>query len=185
VLARKHGAERTEIVLRHRGRNKNKCLRCVGRCYSINWLFTLSVVHTQLCLNLLVAHFVVTLVSAIVRKLALKEAERFGSNESAYLTCLCVARAQIPPIFLKLAGYCARLHRFILQHSSQKVRIRMSCSKRCKANYLWEPQRVCVCVRALLCARYNTHAILDPAPRRSEASLQRTRCRAETAPRVI
>jgi hypothetical protein len=107
-------------------------------------------------LELVVAHFVVTLVSAIVRKLALKEAERFGSNESAYLTCLCVTRAQIPPIFLKLAGYCARLHRFILQHSSQKVRIRMSCSKRCKANYLWEPQRVCVCVRALLCARYNT-----------------------------
>ena len=147
MLARKHGAERTEIVLRHRGRNKNKCLRCVGRCYSINWLE--SVIHTQLCLNLLVAHFVVTLVSAIVRKLALKEAERFGSNESACLICLCVARAQIPPIFFNWAGYCARLHRFILKHSSKKVRIRMSCSKRCKANYLWEPQRVCVCVRAL------------------------------------
>ena len=99
-------------------------------------------------LELVVAHFVVTLVSAIVRKLALKEAERFGSNESAYLTCLCVARAQIPPN-LSWAGYCARLHRFILKHSSKKVRIRMSCSKRCKANYLWEPQRVCVCVRAL------------------------------------
>jgi Na+-translocating ferredoxin:NAD+ oxidoreductase RnfD subunit len=51
-------------------------------------------------LELVVAYFVVTLVSAIVRKLALKEAQRFGSNESAYLTCLCVARAQIPPIFL-------------------------------------------------------------------------------------
>jgi hypothetical protein len=38
----------------------------------------------------------------------------------------------------------ARLHRFILKHSSKKVRIRMSCSKRCKANYLWEPQRVYV-----------------------------------------
>jgi hypothetical protein len=185
VLARKHGAERTEIVLRHRGRNKNKCLRCVGRCYSINWLFTLSVIHTQLCLNLLVAHFVVTLVSAIVRKLALKEAERFGSNESAYLTCLCVARAQIPPCFFNWAGYCARLHRFILKHSSKKVRIRMSCSKRCKANYLWEPQRVCVSVCVLCCARAIIHAILDPALRRSEASLQRKRCHAENAPRVI
>jgi len=46
--------------------------------------------------------------------------------------------------FFNWAGYCARLHRFILKHSSKKVRIRMSCSKRCKANYLWEPQRVYV-----------------------------------------
>lgn len=180
MLARKHGAERTEIVLRHRGRNKNKCLRCVGRCYSINWLE--SVIHTQLCLNLLVAHFVVTLVSAIVRNLALKEAERFGSNESAYLICLCVARAQIPPIIFNWAGYCARLYRFILKHSSKKVRIRMSCSKRCKANYLWEPQRVCACACFM---RHIIHAILDPALRRSEASLQRKRCHAENAPRVI
>ena len=72
----------------------------------------------------------------------------------------------------------ARLYRFILKHSSKKVRIRMSCSKRCKANYLWEPQRV-------VCYFYSARAILDPALRRSEASLQRKRCHAENAPRVI
>ena len=87
---------------------------------AVRWkmLFDKLAFHTFCCsyptlLELVVAHFVVTLVSAIVRKLALKEAERFGSNESAYLTCLCVARAQIPPCFFNWAGYCARLHRFI------------------------------------------------------------------------
>lgn len=41
---------------------------------------------------------------------------------------------------------------------------------------------VCVlCERFVHCAR----AILDPALRRSEASLQRKRCHAENAPRVI
>jgi hypothetical protein len=181
VLARKHGAERTEIVLRHRGRNKNKCLRCVGRCYSINWLFTLSVIHTQLCLNLLVAHFVVTLVSAIVRKLALKEAERFGSNESAYLTCLCVARAQIPPNFLigqDTARVCIALfestavRRFVFECRVASVVKQITCGS---------PG---VCVRACF-MRHIIHAILDPALRRSEASLQRKRCHAENAPRVI
>jgi len=40
----------------------------------------------------------------------------------------------------------------------------MPCSKRYKATHLWEPQRVRVFVHRC--------AILDPAPRRSEASLQ-------------
>ena len=41
-----------------------------------------------------------------------------------------------------------------------------------------------MCVRAAFVVRL-IHAILDPALRRSEASLQRKRCHAENAPRVI
>jgi hypothetical protein len=95
-------------------------------------------------------HCVVTPVSAIVRKLEMV----FVSNESAYLRCLCYSRA--------VRSDCVCI---ALKHSSKKVRIRMSCSKRCKANYLWEPQRV-------VCYFYSARAILDPALRRSEASLQ-------------
>jgi hypothetical protein len=51
----------------------------------------------------------------------------------------------------------ARLYRFILKHSSKKVRIRMSCSKRCKANYLWEPQRVCACFVVRLMRYWTLH----------------------------
>jgi hypothetical protein len=47
----------------------------------------------------------------------------------------------------------------------------MPCSKRCKSTHLWEPQRVCDA-----CCVYSQQAvalaILDPALRRSEASLQ-------------
>lgn len=42
-----------------------------------------------------------------------------------------------------------------------------------------------MCVCACFVARATTNAILDPALRRSEASLQRKRCHAENAPRVI
>jgi hypothetical protein len=49
----------------------------------------------------------------------------------------------------------------------------MPCSKRYKATHLWEPQRVCECVLCLFTALLlNVRAILDPALRRSEASLQ-------------
>jgi hypothetical protein len=135
-------------------------------------------------LELVVAHFVVTLVSAIVRKLALKEAERFGSNESAYLTCLCVARAQIPPIFLigqDTARVCIALfestavRRFVFECRVASVVKQITCGS----------PSVCVSVCVLCCARAIIHAILDPALRRSEASLQRKRCHAENAPRVI
>jgi hypothetical protein len=135
-------------------------------------------------LELVVAHFVVTLVSAIVRKLALKEAERFGSNESAYLTCLCVARAQIPPNFLigqDTARVCIALfestavRRFVFECRVASVVKQITCGS----------PSVCVSVCVLCCARAIIHAILDPALRRSEASLQRKRCHAENAPRVI
>jgi hypothetical protein len=143
----------------HSGKVKTRrvvCWRILVK-WSASFRFTLRI-------KVALFHCVVTPVSAIVRKLEMV----FGSNESAYLRCLCYSRA--------VRSDCVCI---ALKHSSKKVRIRMSCSKRCKANYLWEPQRV-------VCYLYSARAILDPALRRSEASLQRVlRCHAENAPRVI